>query len=135
MLQSESFSNEMLVEFRPNLPLPVGDAISVAFVSEPSPAEALKYITDPKNYLLSWIRVPWMKLRAQFYHNALEWSQRQAKCLGRAPVPLQVEDLVLELDAIAGPLRGKARGPYAVKAIQENGDHTHHWRHILQAAP
>lgn len=34
---------------------------------------------------------------------------------------MQVGNLVLELDAITGPLRGKARGPYTVKAIQENG--------------
>jgi len=48
---------------------------------------------------------------------ALELHRR----LGRASVALQVGDLVLELDAITGPLRGKARGPYTVKAIRKNG--------------
>ncbi len=113
--------NEMLMGFRPNLPLPVGDSINVASISEPSPAEASEYITELRNLFAELDQSALDKIEAQFHHNALEWSQRQAKRLGRAPVALQVGDLVLELDAIAGPLRGKARGPYTVKAIRENG--------------
>ena len=35
--------------FRPNLPLPVGDVISVAPVSEPNPADASEYIKELRN--------------------------------------------------------------------------------------
>lgn len=45
----------------------------------------------------------------------------KARHLGRVCDELQVGDLVLELDAISSPLRGKARGPYTVKAIKGNG--------------
>ena len=81
------------------------------------------------------------QIEAQFHQNALEWSQRQAKRLGRAPVALQVGDLVLELDAVTGPRsywapqRQSQRSLYSESNPGEWSGDTDNWRHILQAAP
>lgn len=58
--------SEMLMGLRANLPLPLGDSINVASVSEPSPAKASEDITELRIYLLSWRRVPRITLRHSF---------------------------------------------------------------------
>lgn len=42
-------TNEVLMGLRPNQPLPVGDVINVASVSEPTPADASEYIKEVEN--------------------------------------------------------------------------------------
>lgn len=52
--------------------------------------------------------------------DSLDWVQGQAKHLGRCCYEL-LGDLVLEPDAISGPLRDEFREPYTVEAIERNG--------------
>lgn len=112
----------MLMGYKAQLPLAVGDIISVssALVQEPSPFHAAVYI-DEFRHLFAELDVQALaEIEKQFHQNALDWVKRQARHLGRNHDELQVGDLVLELDAISGPLRGKARGPYTVKALKPN---------------
>ena len=97
--------NEMLMGFRPNLPLPVGDVINVAL----TPADASQYIKELRNLVAELDHSALDQIEAQFHQNALEWLQRQAKRLGRALGALHVGKLVLELDAITGPLQRQSQ--------------------------
>ena len=116
--------NEMIMGFRPQLPLPVADALSraAAFdVQNPSPNEAASHVRELGNLFAELDIHALHEIENQFHRNAFDWVQRQAKRLGSVSAELQVGDLVLELEASSTPLRGKARGPFLVKAIKPNG--------------
>ena len=115
--------NEMLMGFKPELPLPVADVLRVAALDmqDPSPSDAAEYVKELNNLFAELDVHALIEIENQFHRNAYDWIQRQAVRLGRVSDELQAGDLVLELDTIAGPLRGKARGPYLVKSVQPNG--------------
>ena len=115
--------NEMLMGFKPELPLPVADVLRVAAldVQDPSPSDAAKYVRELNNLFAELDVHALTEIENQFHRNAYDWIQRQAVRLGRVSDELQAGDLVPELDTIAGPLRGKARGPFVVKSVQPNG--------------
>ena len=82
---------------------------------------AAEYVRELNNLFAELDVHALTEIENQFHRNAYDWIQRQAVRLGRVSDELQAGDLVLELDTIAGPLRGKARGPFVVKSTQPNG--------------
>ena len=115
--------NEMLMGFRPELPLPVADVLRItAFnVQDPSPSVAAEYVRELSNLFAELDVHALTEIENQFHRNAYDLIQCQTMRLGRVPDELQAGDLVLELDTRSGPLQGNARGPYVVKSVQPNG--------------
>ena len=61
-------------------------------------------------------------IKRRFSQNASDWSSRRKLQWAKVTVtPLQVGDYVLELDASHGPLQAKAKGPYKIVALRQDG--------------
>ncbi len=114
--------HEMLMGFRPDLPLPVGEITKVTAFEpvECDSADAADHIAKLQAHLNGLDEHALLEIEGQFRRNALDWHLRHAQKIGKHQ-QLRTGDLVLELDTTPGPLRAKARGPYVVKAIKSNG--------------
>ena len=114
--------HEMLMGFRPGLPLPVGEITKIATFepAECDSVDAADHIANLQAHLNDLDQHALLEIESQFRRNALDWHLRHAQKIGKRQ-QLHPGDLVLELDTTPGPLRAKARGPYIVKAVKPNG--------------
>ena len=76
--------HEMLMGFRPDLPLPVGEITRIAAfdTAECDSAEAAKHIADLQALLNDLDKHALLEIESQFSRNALDWHLRHAQKLG-----------------------------------------------------